>query len=127
MTRTGEWTQLDGSAQEGCGDGFGHKETGDRSAADWVFTPGTGKNCSFTIFIANSASVTATSAEYQLFDATVHSRLLSRQELNQAAQRGGTVSLTAPVTTTGSYDLQLYDFTGQATTEYAGAVTLTCT
>jgi hypothetical protein len=127
MTRTGAWTQLDGSAQAGCGDGFRHNQTGDRSAADWVFTPGTGRHCVFSIYIGNSTSITATNAEYQLFDATVHSRLLSRQELNQAAQRGSTVGLTAPATTTGSYDLQLYDFTGQATAEYAGTVTLTCT
>jgi hypothetical protein len=129
MTRDGTWNKINGSATAGCTDGYWHKQIGGgQGDADWVFSPGKGKSCTFTIYIADSTTITATRAEYQLYDdPKSHTHLLMPQQyLNQAAHRGSTMTLTPPATTTGTYDLQIYDFAADGTDEYAGVVTLTC-
>lgn len=127
MTRTGWWASLAGS-DTGCGQGYYRKQTGVQAKADWTFTPGIGKNCTFTIAIPDSTTITSANAEYQVYDATTHSNLLTRQYLDQAGHRGGSIILLAGApTTTGTYDLQIYDNSDSKTTEYAGTVTATCT
>lgn len=126
MTRSGWWASLAGS-DTGCGQGYYRKETGVQAKADWIFAPGIGKNCAFTIAIPDSATITSTDAEFQVYDATTHSNLLTRQYLDQAGHRGGSIVLLAGApTATGTYDLQIYDNADSKTTEYAGTVTATC-
>lgn len=126
MTRSGSWYALAGS-DTGCGAGYYRKQTGVQAKADWIFAPGAGKSCSFAMAIPDSPTITSANAEFQLYDATVHSHLLARQYLDQAGRRGGSIVLSPGTpTATGTYDLQIYDDSDTKTTEYAGTVVATC-
>lgn len=123
---TSYWYAVSGS-DTGCGEGYWHKRTGDLAAADWIFTPGPGRTCSFAMSVAQSRTITSGATEYQLYDGTGHSNLLSHTYLNQADNRGGQVDWApALATATGTYDLRLYDRYADSTVEYAGTVTATC-
>ena len=112
----------------GCGDGKTRIQTGNKGSADWIFSPGQGKSCTFTIYIPDSGKITSKSAEYQVYDsATSHSNLLKRQYMSQIDRRGGSMVLdSVQLSGTGVYDVQLYDDNDYGTTEFAGVITATC-
>lgn len=130
MTRSGYWYALGASAAGGCGNGYWHNQAGDKSAVDWIFHPGHHTGCAFTLTIPNDVSITSTNALYQVYiDASNHaaSNQLYGKAWNQAAVRGGTITIPVAPSTTGVYDLQVYDSASQGSgREYAGNALLTC-
>ena len=125
---SGDWYSLSGTGSQGCGDGKTRKQTGNKASADWIFSPGPGKSCTFTIYIPKDHTITSKTAEYQVYDsATSHSNRLKQQYMSQVDRLGGSMVLDSVATSsTGVYDVQLYDDTDPGTTEFAGVITANC-
>jgi hypothetical protein len=128
----GSWHQLAGTATGGCADALTHKQTNDANTADWIFTPGAGRTCTFRAYVPNSSAITSTSATYKGWD-TAPGRhdpadRLGEVRADQQANRGGwmLVGSFGP-TKTGTIDLQLYDDGSEPTVEVADMVTAACT
>jgi serine/threonine protein kinase len=131
MDTTGSWTPLPGSATAGCGNALIHRTSDSSDGANWIFSPGVGKTCTFQIFIPNSSAVTASRVTYQAW-ATIPgqhdgaNRIGANVQANQQAHRGGTVTIKFGPTKSGMIDLQLYDDYPDHTIEVADRVTATC-
>ena len=124
----GSWQDLPGSSIDGCGDGYTRTQTGNHGNIDWYFNPGTGVACTFRVYIPDSDSITTISAHYLLYGSSDHSNQLHEHYMQQKGHGGTwlTFNSTPYSSTTGSFDLFLYDDRDTGQEEVAAAATATC-
>ena len=131
MDTSGTWTALEGSKSAGCGTALIHEAADDAAGANWIFTPGVGKTCTFRIHIPDSSVVTARNATYQAWETQPGEhedeyRIGGNVQANQQAHLGGTITLTFGPTRNGTIDLQLYDNHSEHAIEVADTVVASC-